>query len=40
MPIPIIISTHFVKKDKLLLAINKIEKQDFILEKIIIIPID
>ena len=40
MAIPIIISTHFVKKDKLLLAINKIEKQDFILEKIIIIPID
>ena len=39
-PIPIIISTHQVEKDKLLKAIDNIEKQDFVLEKIVIIPID
>ena len=29
-----------VEKDKLLKAIDNIEKQDFVLEKIVIIPID
>ena len=37
--IPIIITTHSVNKNKLLDSINKIEKQNFISEKISIIPI-
>ena len=37
--IPIIITTHSVKKNKLLDSIKKIEKQNFISEKISIIPI-
>ena len=32
--VPIIIFTHTIKKNKLLNAINLIEKQDFVLEKI------
>jgi len=40
MPIPIIISTHNVRREKLLKAVGKIENQDFVLEKIVIIPID
>lgn len=40
MPIPIIIFTHLIRKDKLIKAINLIEDQEFILEKIITIPID
>ena len=38
--VPIIISTHEVKKNELMVAINQIEKQNFVLDKIIIIPID
>ena len=38
--IPIIIFTHLIKKNKLLDAINLIEKQDFVQEKIIIISIN
>lgn len=37
--IPIIITTHKIKKTKLLQAIKQIEDQEFILEKISIIPI-
>lgn len=37
--VPIIIFTHTIKKNKLLKAINLIEKQDFVLEKIVIISI-
>lgn len=37
--IPIIIFTHAIKKDKILQAINLIEKQDFVLDKIAIIAI-
>ena len=40
IPIPIIIFTHKVKRDKLIMAIKKIENQDFVLDKISIIPID
>ncbi len=39
-PIPIIITTHNVKKNQLIEAINKIELFDFVLEKISIISID
>ena len=39
MPIPIIITTHKVKKEILLKTITEIQKQDFILEKIVLIPI-
>jgi len=38
--IPIIIITHDTKKNLLLSALNKIEKQDFVLEKITIISIE
>ena len=38
--IPIIITTHNVKRKKLVDTISRIEKQHFILEKIISIPID
>ena len=38
--IPIIISTHKVKRDKLIKAIKQIEQQNFVLEKIIMIAID
>ena len=40
LPIPIIITTHEVKKNLLIKAINKIEKLDFVLEKIILMTID
>ena len=40
VPIPIIIFTHEVKKNLLLQAIHQIQKQDFVLKKIIIITID
>ena len=40
MPIPIIIFTHNVRRDKIIKAIDKIENQDFVLEKIIFIPVD
>ena len=39
-PIPIIISTHEVEKGKLINAIKNIEMQEFVMEKIIMIPID
>ena len=39
MPIPIIITTHKVKKEILLKTITEIQKQNFILEKIVLIPI-
>jgi len=39
-PIPIIITTHSIKRNKILKSINQIEKQDFILDKINTIPID
>ena len=39
-PIPIIIFTHEINNDRLMKAISKIEKQSFVLDKIIIIPID
>ena len=39
-PIPIIISTHLINKGKLMKAVDKIENQDFVLEKVVIIPID
>lgn len=39
-PIPIIITTHEIVKEKLIKAISQIEKQDFVLAKIIIIPIE
>ena len=39
-PIPIIIATHRVKKNKLIEAINKIENLNFVLDKISILPID
>ena len=38
--IPIIILTHDAKKSSLMIALEKIEKQEFILEKIILINID
>ena len=38
--IPIIISTHEIIKDKLIQAVNDIKKQDFVLDKIVIIPIE
>ena len=38
--VPIIITTHKTKKDIIMKAIKKIQKQKFILEKISIIPID
>tara|TARA_A100001011_G_scaffold390681_2_gene474628 strand:- start:4088 stop:5386 length:1299 start_codon:yes stop_codon:yes gene_type:complete len=38
-PIPIIITTHKIKKEKLGNAINKIEKLDFVKEKITVLPI-
>ena len=38
--VPIIIFTHIIKKNKLDNAINLIEKQDFILEKITVISIE
>ena len=40
LPIPIIISTHAIKKNILIDAIKKIETQDFVLEKVTFIPID
>ena len=40
LSIPIIISTHEVKKNLLIKAINQIEKLDFVLEKIIVMTID
>ena len=39
-PVPIIISTHQIKKNTLIQALEKIEKQQFVMEKIIVIPID
>ena len=36
----IIILTHDAKKSSLMIALEKIEKQEFILEKIILINID
>ena len=38
--IPIIIVTHDTKKSSLMIALEKIEKQEFILEKIVLINID
>ena len=38
--IPIIILTHDIKKSLLMVALKKIEKQKFILKKIVIINID
>jgi homoserine dehydrogenase len=40
LPIPIIIITHEIKKELLMKALDKIQTQDFVLEKISIIPID
>ena len=40
LPIPIIISTHEIKENLLIKAINQIEKLDFVLEKIIVMTID
>ena len=40
LPIPIIITTHEVKKNLLINAINQIEKLDFVLQKIIVMTID
>ena len=38
--IPIIIVTHDIKKSSLMIALEKIEKQEFILEKIVLINMD
>ena len=38
--IPIIIVTHDTKKSSLMIALEKIEKQEFILEKIVLINMD
>ena len=40
LPVPIIITTHEIRQNKILIAIKEIEKQDFVLEKVMIIPID
>ena len=39
-PIPIIITTHKVKRETLLKSLEQIEKQSFVLDKIIVIPLD
>ena len=39
-PIPIIITTHKVKRKTLLKSLEQIEKQSFVLDKIIVIPVD
>ena len=39
-PIPIIITTHKVKRETLLKSLKQIEKQSFVLDKIIVIPLD
>ena len=39
-PIPIIITTHKVKRSTLLKSLEQIEKQSFVLDKIIVIPLD
>ena len=39
-PVPIIITTHNVKKSKLIKAVARIEKQKFVMDKIVSIPID
>ncbi len=38
-PIPIIITTHSIKKEVLIKVINNLEKLDFVKEKIIVLPI-
>ena len=38
--IPIIISTHKVKKNELMIAIKKIQALNFVMQNISIIPID
>ena len=39
-PVPIIITTHKVKRETLLKSLKQIEKQSFVLDKIIVIPVD